>query len=316
MKKIGKSFKLFIIMIGMILLTGCVKLNTNMNITESDVKITTIVALQDSLYEQMEEEQEQSEDPTEEYKNSGYTVENYKQDGYTGYKLTKSLGSLESLSHAKKDEKIDMTDLFSGKKITNKNLFSVENNVYSAHFVFNTDDLMNDVDSEEDTYDTDSDWSFDNDADTSSEDDLNDLFGSDFDADTMKNMFDLKFEVTLPTEVISHNATEVSSDKKTLTWDLTKTEDIQFRFKSSGVSSMLIIGIASGVGVVLLALIIFMIVKNKNKKKNIFPTASQPTPQPMNNMNQQPMPQNNVQPSINQQVVPNANGQNQNNINQ
>ncbi len=313
MRKVVKGLKLMLIMVLMISLTGCVKLNTTMQITKEDVKISSIIALQDSLYE-MGGNTESNQEEVEEYKKAGYTVEEYKQDGYTGYKLTKSLGTLDSLSKDGKETEVDLTELITGEKAKLENLFYVDGGVYHAKFLMDTDGLTNDLENEMNTdnsteEENSSDFTEDeNSSDFSSEDDFSGLTGDDFDADQLMSSFDLKFEVTLPSEAISHNATKVSDDKKTLTWDLTKEDNIEFSFKANNsMATYIIIGCIAGI-VVAAAIIIVIINKNKKKKHNTMYT------QPMNGMNQQNMPTNNMQQPI-QNQMPNSNTSGQNNIN-
>lgn len=316
MRKLEKGFKILMVFVLMVFLTGCVRMNTNMDITKEDVQVTTIIALEDSLYEQATNN---SEENLDELEKNGYTIEEYKQDGYTGYKITKRLGSLDELSGASKDDTVDITNVFSGEVFNEKNLFANENGTYYAHFSIDTDSLTNDTtteDSSDDysmdtedeyTYDTEKDTDTITDEDTSLNDDgtgtADDSLGdfSDADMNQLMNMFDLKFSVTLPSEAISNNATEVSEDKKILTWDLTKTADIEFSFKATN-SIMNYILIGGGVALAIVIIVIIIAVSKKNKKKrqqfeaafmnnptqkNPFAMANQqPNPNQNNNLNQ------------------------------
>ena len=325
MKKIMKSLKLMFIMVLMISLTGCVKLNTTMTITKEDVKISSIVAIQDSMLGQDGIEEPNQED-MEEYKKAGYSVEEYKQDGYTGVKLTKSLGSLDALSKAGKDDIIDLTKIITGENSKLENLFYLDDSTYQANFSFDTDGLTSDLENEMDNDETGTEDDFFSDSDTN--DDMSGLLGDDFNADQLMSMFDLKFEVTLPVEAISNNATKVSDDKKTLTWDLTKENNIQFSFKTNDSSAMITYIIIGCIAGIVVAAIVIIVVVNKNKKnKNQMmytqpmntPINSMPTQQ-VNNMNQQNMAVNNtqspVQPMPGQQVQNQTGNTQQNDINQ
>lgn len=85
-------------------------------------------------------------------------------------------------------------------------------------------------------------------------------------------MFDIKFIVTLPQEPISHNADEISEDKKTLTWNLLdeNSQNIDFEFMVEENNTMLIIGIAV-FAVGLLSVILVVIKSAKTKKKKEIP---------------------------------------------
>ena len=111
-----------------------------------------------------------------------------------------------------------------------------------------------------------------------------------FDLSTLSNMIDMTFQITLPNESISNNATSISNDKKTLTWDLVTNEnkEISVTFALPNENKNLIIYGGIGLGV-LLILIILIIVISKNKKKKV-----------------------NNTPNVNQNVMPNQQVNNQN----
>ncbi len=317
MRKFEKGFKILMVFVLMVFLTGCVRMNTNMNITQEDVQVTTIIALEDSLYEQSTAESTSDLDAWEQ---NGYKVEEYKQDGYIGYKLTKSLGSLDELSGASKNDIVDITKLFSGEVFDEKNIFTNDNGTYYAHFSINTDDLTqgdsNSFDTtEENTTDTEDEWditteegvevegdyevvpdeetdSFGN--DTTTQDDSIDDF-SDEDISQFMSMFDLKFSVTLPSEAVSNNATEVSEDKKVLTWDLTETEDIEFSFKATNsIMNYVLIGGGVALGIAIIVIIV-VVSRNNKKKRQQFEAAFMNNP-----TSQNPFTMSNQQPSQNQ----------------
>lgn len=78
---------------------------------------------------------------------------------------------------------------------------------------------------------------------------------------------EMKYVVTLPNKPISHNATEVSKDGKTLTWNLLNadSQNIEFEFTLKD-NTMLYIGIAAGVVIIFIILIV-VIVSNGKKRK-------------------------------------------------
>ena len=75
--------------------------------------------------------------------------------------------------------------------------------------------------------------------------------------------------ITLPNEPIYHNATSVSEDGKTLTWDLVNFDgDIQLEFKISVIPwNYIIIGAIALVVIIILIVVINLINKNKKKKQ-------------------------------------------------
>ncbi len=79
----------------------------------------------------------------------------------------------------------------------------------------------------------------------------------------------MEFVVTLPSKPLSHNATSVSEDGKTLTWDFStmESQNIDFTFKDPGAFPWLIV-LGCLIILLLLAVIIFAIIQSsKNRKK-------------------------------------------------
>ena len=74
--------------------------------------------------------------------------------------------------------------------------------------------------------------------------------------------YNVKYIVNLPNKAISHNATEVSEDGKTLTWDLTQSLDtISYEFAFSNNTVMYII-----IGVLVVCAVVAFVLLNKKKK--------------------------------------------------
>ena len=128
-------------------------------------------------------------------------------------------------------------------------------------------------------------------------------------AEGQEASIEIQFTVTLPTKPISHNATTVSDDGKTLTWNLNGTEsgtiDFEFNFSSFPILMVSLIG----GGILLLAIIIVIIIvkKSKIKKQNTYNNVTDNQPQPglseQPSMNQ-PHPGLSEQPSMNQPESP------------
>lgn len=85
------------------------------------------------------------------------------------------------------------------------------------------------------------------------------------------SMVTMKYVIKLPVKVGDNNASEVSEDGKTLTWNLKAGEVNEINFKASGNSSvMMIILIIAVVVIVAIALILIFSKKSqKNSKNNI-----------------------------------------------
>lgn len=77
---------------------------------------------------------------------------------------------------------------------------------------------------------------------------------------------DIKFIVTLPNKPTNHNATKVSEDGKTLTWDLADKDTQNIEFEFSLINPLLIYAIIGGAGLLIIIIILLIIIKRKKKK--------------------------------------------------
>jgi hypothetical protein len=78
-----------------------------------------------------------------------------------------------------------------------------------------------------------------------------------------QDQISIKLVVELPNKSISNNASDVSKDGKTLTWNITKSTDIDFSFKFEK-NNYMVIAIIGGICLLALSLV-FILIKNKNK---------------------------------------------------
>lgn len=311
MKKLSKGFKLMVIACTMILLTGCVKYDMTMDITKEDVKVGLIYAMQSSYVT----DSTMFDETKKEAKEEGYTVEDYKDDDYTGIKMYKSLGSLDSLSKGKGDA-ISITDLFSDEtnKLDKTKLFKLENGVYKANFVFDATDEdslaggsnSNDAEEEDSLFNEDGlDVDEDDDSDITLDGDDADKDSGSADLNQALSGIKFKFEVTLPNAAVSNNATKVSDDKKTLTWEVSygSKANVEFSFKTT--NNMITYIAVGAVAVVVVAGVVILIVKKKGKgTKPNMAMPNQVGPMPMNNQMGSAMVNNPTQPINSNQPNP------------
>lgn len=92
-----------------------------------------------------------------------------------------------------------------------------------------------------------------------------------------------EFVVTLPSKPVSHNATSVSDDGKTLTWDLTGTgsQSVEFEFAfSNNLWLYIVLGI---IAIVVIALAVMLLLKRKNGKNKGVKTVAPVRPGQPNN---------------------------------
>ena len=167
--------------------------------------------------------------------------EKYEVDGFKGYIVTKELGNLENFVANEESERTSIT----GNDLESKKFFVKTANGYKS--IMKLDKSSGDM-------------------------------SSISQYQQMGALFDIKFVMTLPNKSISNNATSVSEDGLTLTWNLlTLTdENIDFEFKIESVtpkkdeatSSNLMLYLGIG-GLILLIAIILLIIFSKKKDKNI-----------------------------------------------
>ena len=157
-----------------------------------------------------------------------------------------------------------------------------------------------------------------NDEQTSDDSDSSFNIGTDsFDPSILSSMVKINFQLTLPNESISNNATSISNDKKTLTWDLVSDEnkDISVTFALPNENKNLIMYGGIGIGILLVLIIIIVVIKkmgkkNKNKESNV---------EPINNQNLNPgvptVGPSPVEPQVNTMAQPSVEPVNNQNIN-
>lgn len=209
--------KVLLILIAIIVITGCtMKENLHMVISQNkNVKVSIITAMDDEMIDAMmsmedqydgsqtTEKKEYTDEERWEYlgkdENStftapkNYTVKKYDKDGFKGYIAEQDFGSIDKLSTTSATERQNILsdeDMFEG------NLFIKNGSEYTSNMKVDLSEEDENVTSYE-------------------------SYGA---------AFDLKLIIEFPKVPISHNASEVSADGKTLTWDLLKAQDIEFTF--------------------------------------------------------------------------------------
>ena len=214
-----KILGLFVVLIMICSLTGCIKYNATMEIRNNKSMTFSIIYGMANSVMGMTDSQDNEIMSDEEKKsliNQGFTINDYKDDNYTGYIISKEYSNIDDIS-SDIDSEYSLSNMF--EETTNSKLFKVEKgtkkNTYYANFKFDSSDDEEIKSSDEIT---------DNDGNSN---DLSNL------GNTLESQFDLKFMVKLPYAAISSNATEKSEDGKQLTWKLTtgKNENIQFQFE-------------------------------------------------------------------------------------
>ena len=275
-----RKFKLLLVLCTMFLLAGCsLKQDYNVDITsDKKVSIGYTIGMDDELIdlflsqstdsidaeesedEEGEEEEEKeitdedrwnylTESLIDENSKSGFSYEKYEKDNLKGYKFTSKKVSIDEVT---KTEKVDRFYLDGGnntsatdsqdvlEEILKSPLFILDGKTYKSNMAFKVSDQIS---GSEDYFD----------------------------------LLDMKLVVTLPTKATSNNATTVSEDGKTLTWDLSKIKDenIDFEFAFSNISLPIIIG--GAVCVVVVICVIFFAIFRKKKTNTDAPAPVETT---------------------------------------
>jgi hypothetical protein len=270
-----KYLKMLLALIMVVTLTGCLKYNVNMEVSDDkSVSLEMIYAMntsymddfnmdmdaEDEIAEEDDEEEvsaeleeEEEEEPVEKedenpsvkkedyewLEKKGYKVEDYEYEDkegnkYVGIKVKKTFDSIDDI--AKEDEKtVNFTEMFEDKdKFDDSQFFSKKGNEYTANFVFDFTQDGEDVSEQYKDY---------------------------------AKMFDLKYEVKLPREAKDNNASKVSDDKKTYTWNLTygKKNTVNYTFELGSSKKLAIIIIIAVVVVAAVACCVAVILSKKKQ---------------------------------------------------
>lgn len=310
MKKITKIIAIIIMMI---MMTGCVKFNANMDIKKDKSMDYSIIYAVDTTY--FGDKALFDEEDKKELAKKGFKLEEYADGNMKGFKITKKIINIDLVS-TNENAKYSLSGLLSSTNesdvIKNAYLFKVEKgflkNKYKATFDFSTSDSTLNNSDEEDNYQTNNDLSpdlqydFDTEItdDSTSETTEGDL--SNFDMSSMTSM-DLSFNVTLPYPAISNNATSATENNKNLKWSLSSDEvsKIEFEFELYNMTNIYIT-FAAAIVVVVIVIIIICTIKNNKIKQN--PVNSQQGVTLENIQTQQSMPnQSAISPIVKQAPV-------------
>lgn len=271
------------------LMAGCtMKENVSMKIAEDgNIKITVLAAMDDEMIDGMLSMSSMGGESSSEQKTytdaerwaylegdnssldvpeEGWTSEKYDKDGFKGYTATKDYGNIEKVSAASADKRVNIfeesseegksSDMFKGT------LFIKDGNKYKSNMTIDLGESSSQMSSYE-------------------------SYGA---------AFDMKLVIELPSKAISNNATEVSSDGKTLTYDLLKSKDIEFEFelgesksdkksdKEESSDSNILLFVIIGIVALLVVVVIVVVIVSSSKKK-----AAVQQPNVMGPVNQQPV---------------------------
>lgn len=309
MKNLKKVIGVLLILTTM---TGCVKYKNTMTINnDKSMVFEGSYLISDKLLESADSKTFFTEENKKALEERGVTVGDKKENGYTGISVSKKYDNIDKISNDTGKD-VTISDYFK-EDFDDSVLFKVEKgflkNKYTANFKYDsnvgagdggdtstsqaltendkklavTDDLTTTAPSTgEDTTTT----TPPNDDTTTAtpnggtKDPTTDPDDSGIDPDLMGLAGEMEFSyiVNLPEKALTNNATNVSSDGKTLTWSLMQSQmsNIEFSFELKNMTNYYILygGIASAVIIVII--IIITIIKKCKKGKEPVPAQNEP----------------------------------------
>ena len=209
----------------LIFVTGCVEFNAEMEIKKDKSMTLTITEMVDSEYKNSDVPYFNESD-IKKYKNYGFDTYNNTVDDMTGHVLTKKFSNIDTVSSTEQVNSKDATKALLGDS---PYLFTVKKGIFKNKYIaaFNVKDFV-------DKFNTNG---------------------------TSLNGASIDFKLRLPYKVITSNATSVSSNGKTLDWNLSnlETDQIYFEFNLYNLTNVyVVLG-----GVALMGLLIFSEYRDK-----------------------------------------------------
>ena len=257
--------KILLILVGVLLLSGCTFKNTNNMSIDKEGKFDysfTVTLDKDTLTTIIQSENENAEITDEamlKYMDNmnypfleGLEKTTVSDDEYIGYKYSYNVDHIDKLSDEKTNQ-VNLNFYSQTQKLKDLKLFKKIDNKYQASFVFN-------LNNEEILTKSD------------------DITPSDDIATTTDDKFDLnkinfitEFSVTLPYKALTHNAESMTNEGKTLNWsiDVNKNETVKFTFSLLHIELIKQIALIIGSVIILLALMLIIARKKKKKTKKI-----------------------------------------------
>lgn len=272
-----RKFKYLFIIAMMFLLTGCVKFNMTMDIkSDKSMDLDILYAVDKNM---MGDEELFKDEDIEEYKKSGFEVKDYAEGDYVGITLKKHVKNIDDISKTDGTASFNIANatdteseesMFTLKKGFFRNVYTLKMESDSAT---NTPDDINLGDErialegeDDDLGDYPSDDSSLGEYPTDGESLLDDYpIDGDFDyTDALSNM-EMNLTVNLPNKPISHNATSVSNNGKSLTWNLVAQQsDVELTFALYNKTNILI----CVAGVVVVVIVVIVVISKSSKNKN------------------------------------------------
>ncbi len=308
MKNLKKVIGVLLILTTM---TGCVKYKNTMTINnDKSMVFEGSYLISDKLLESADSKTFFTEENKKALEERGVTVGEKKENGYTGISVSKKYDNIDKISNDT-GKNVTISDYFK-EDFDDSVLFKVEKgflkNKYTANFKYDsnvgagdggdtstsqaltendkklavTDDLTTAPSTGEDTTTTtppndDTTTATPNDG---TKDPTTDTDDSGIDPDLMGLAGEMEFSyiVNLPEKALTNNATNVSSDGKTLTWSLMQSQmsNIEFSFELKNMTNYYILYGGIAAAVIIVIIIIITIIKKGKKGKEPVPAQNEP----------------------------------------
>ena len=254
--------KILLILVGVLLLSGCTFKNTNNMSIDKEGKFDysfTVTLDKDTLTTIIQSENENAEITDEamlKYMDNmnypfleGLEKTTVSDDEYIGYQYSYNVDHIDNISDEKTNQ-VNLNFYSQTQKLKDLKLFKKIDNKYQANFVFNLNN--------EEILTKSDDITPSDDIATTTDDKI----------DLNKINFITEFSVTLPYKALTHNAESMTNEGKTLNWsiDVNKNETVKFTFSLLHIE--LIKQIALIIGSVIILLALMLIIARKKKKKN------------------------------------------------
>lgn len=251
-----KYFKLLTILILMLFVTGCVKFNYSISINKDKSMDLEIILASDKKFIEDKNDLNFSNIDFDKLSENGYLVFAYNEDIYEGSRIVKSFKNIDDISNTNDNGLvINLKNVLNGIDNT---LFYVKKgffkNTYIGRFKITGSDEYSDI--------------LNSNSNSIDDDGMNEL------EDTMSELLkslDFKFVINVPYKTLSNNATSISENQKTLTWDLlqVKDENINFEFYLYNLNNIIICIAILLIIIIILIVLIKKITKNRVKNNKI-----------------------------------------------
>ncbi|ARI75702.1 EGFR-like transmembrane domain-containing protein [Halobacillus mangrovi] len=230
-----KRIHILLAILALTLLTACVKGNYELKINKdgSGESVVTI-GFEEEAYERLGERgHSMVESATEELFTQGYNVESYNEEGYIGFQATKSFEDVREAENLQATG--GMTEMGVGAALSDNIDMTVEEGVFTDMYKIEAVvDLEN-----------------------------SGLLGGM--QQLVSNQLDLTFTLDLPVSPKAHNADAVDGNE--LTWNI-KTAGTTNMMVQVGVPNVRNIVIAGVAGLVIAAVVVFLILRKRNKNRD------------------------------------------------